>query len=179
MLAWCVSLDYMNGDCNCNQADKVRNGTCIFGGKCRKYCAVYQVKCLLCGCSDIGSTGRHIKDRVNEKLSIAKQWANGNKVNKKGAALGRHLCHHLGTLHPAGTVTGVHVRSLVEAKPLWVGNMISVMKTFKTRSCRLCNEERVRIVKNLDKNPGKVINDRVGLMEACQHAPKFHRFLKQ
>ena len=68
------------------------------------------------------------------------------------------------------------VRELVEVKPIWQGDPISVMKSFRTRSCRLCNEERIQILKTRNRQPNNVINTRIDLMRGCHHTPKFHRY---
>ena len=169
-----VSEDYKDRPCNCHDTCK-RDGTCVYGQQCCKSCVVYEVTCRQCASTYTGSTGQFLKSRINGHLNVTQAWANGqgNACN----TLARHLSDHLKSLHPVGTkFSSVLARELVEVKPLWQGDPILLMKSFKSRSCRLCNEERIQILKTRNRNPGKVINTRINLMHGCHHTPKFHRY---
>ena len=62
---------------------------------------------------------------------------------------------------------------------LWRGNPISMVKTFGTRNCALCNRERLEILKRSRKDPNSTINSCNEIYGACRHKPKFHWYIKQ
>ena len=169
-----LSEDYKDRPCNCNDTCK-RNGICLYGQQCRKSCVVYSVTCRQCQSIYTGSTAQYLKKRINGHLNVTQAWANG--VCKACTTLAGHLSDHLKSLHPPSTkFTCGLVRALVEVKPIWQGDPLSVMKSFRTRSSGLCNEERIQILKTRNRQPNNVINTRIDLMRGCHHTPKFHRY---
>ena len=64
----------------------------------------------------------------------------------------------------------------VKVKILWKGDPLSCVKTFGTRACKLCNKERMEILKITRLNPSKAINKNTEVHGACRHKPRFHRF---
>ena len=57
-------------------------------------------------------------------------------------------------------------------------NLISAMKTFKKRTCKLCMVERREIQKMSKKDPEHLINYSSEIYGACRHNPNFHRYKK-
>ena len=49
------SKDLMDRECNCSLPSKV-NGKCVYEGKCRSKCIIYEVKCSKCDAMYIGNT---------------------------------------------------------------------------------------------------------------------------
>ena len=49
------SKDLMDRECNCSIPSKV-NGKCVYKGKCRSKCIIYQVECFMCETIYIGNT---------------------------------------------------------------------------------------------------------------------------
>jgi hypothetical protein len=62
---------------------------------------------------------------------------------------------------------------------LWQGDPLVVNETFMTNKCRLCEKEKIEIVKSLRREPKKVINACLEIYGACRHKPKFHQFSKR
>ena len=62
---------------------------------------------------------------------------------------------------------------------LWRGNPISMVKTFGTRICSLCNRERLEILKRSRKDSNSIINSCNEIYGACRHKPKLHWYIKQ
>ena len=49
------SKDLMDRECNCYLPSKVK-GKCVYEGKCRSRCIIYEVKCCMCDAIYIGNT---------------------------------------------------------------------------------------------------------------------------
>jgi len=67
-------------------------------------------------------------------------------------------------------------KEMVKMKLLWQGNIISCMKSFGKRNCKLCMKERLAILRKSQKNPKKMINAKSEIYGGCRHKTKFHRF---
>lgn len=170
------SGDLRDPGCNCSHA-LLRDGTCIFGGKCRASGVVYKIRCRLCQQQYIGSTGMKLKDRIGQHCNIAQASHNGR--HKEKSTFQTHFCNHLNVLFPDGEkVRGATVRNMLEVEVLWEGNPLTMNRMFGTRSCRLCLEEKVEILKHLDKDPGMMVNTSIELMRGCRHTAKLHRFVR-
>jgi hypothetical protein len=61
---------------------------------------------------------------------------------------------------------------------LWKGDPLTCIKTFGTRSCKLCNKERMALLKLTRSNPNKVINKCNKIYGTCHHKMRFHWFTK-
>jgi hypothetical protein len=66
-------------------------------------------------------------------------------------------------------------RDLISCSILWKGNPLTAVKSFGRNSCKLCNRERMTIVKACHKDAKGLINSRSELHGACRHIPRFHR----
>ena len=55
-------------------------------------------------------------------------------------------------------------------------NTISTMKTIGTDQCKLCTDEKIRILKNNRDSGTNLINKCSEVFSACRHQTKFHRF---
>ena len=55
-------------------------------------------------------------------------------------------------------------------------NTISAMKTIGTDKCKLCTDEKIRILKNNRDSGTNLINKCVEVYDACRHQTKFHLF---
>ena len=67
-------------------------------------------------------------------------------------------------------------RAMFGCKIIWRGNIISCMKSFGKRNCKLCMKERMAILEMIEKNPKKLINSRSELYGGCRHNTAFHRY---
>ena len=70
-------------------------------------------------------------------------------------------------------------RPYIESSKLWQGNPISAAKTFATRTCTLCNMERIHIFKQSMTDSTILINSNNEIYGACRHNPKFHRYVSK
>ena len=68
-------------------------------------------------------------------------------------------------------------RAMVEMKVLWKGNIISCMKSFGKKNCKLCMKEKMEILNKWETNPNTLINSRSEIFGGCRHKPKLHRYL--
>jgi hypothetical protein len=84
---------------------------------------------------------------------------------------------HFASLVPEGT-TKKNVKDFVKVKVdiLWQGDPLSCVKTFGTRSCKLCAKERYAIIKLTCETPNLAINKCNEVHGACRHKLRFHRF---
>jgi hypothetical protein len=64
----------------------------------------------------------------------------------------------------------------VEVETVWEGDVIQCSKTYNTRGCRLCMEERLRILEAVKQDPHLCINKSIDLMASCPHRPEFHDY---
>ena len=62
------SKDLMDRECNCYLPSKV-NGKCVYEGKCRHQCIIYEVKCSMCNTIYIGKTQQTFKKRMDGHFS--------------------------------------------------------------------------------------------------------------
>jgi hypothetical protein len=79
---------------------------------------------------------------------------------------------HFTSLVPEGTAKK-NVKDFVKVKVdiLWQGDPLSCVKTFGTRSCKLCVKERYAIIKLTHKTPNLAINKCHEVHGACNHKP--------
>ena len=62
------SRDLMDRECNCSLPSKV-NGKCVYKGRCRYKCIIYELKCSTCNAIYIGNTQQNFKKRMDGQLS--------------------------------------------------------------------------------------------------------------
>ena len=173
------SADFMERPCNCCRRTRRENGTCLYGGECRKSVVVYKATC-----HDesyyIGSTQQHLKDRMDQHFGEVR-----DKINhgKPADSFARHCALKLEE-RERDKVSAHDARKLVkEVDILWWGDPLSCVKSFGQLTCRLCQKERIYIhkAKLKDKIDGtcKLINSCNEFYGACRHIPKFHRYQRE
>ena len=159
------SLDFEDLDCNCRNRE-----ACPYGGFCRRSIVVYKATCLKTGKQYIGNTQQHVKKRIQQHVQDVKQLVLKNKSSDSFAS-------HFACFIPRETEKKEiknHVRLKVDI--LWQGKPLSTVKTFGTKSCKLCARERLEILKFTSKHPNLAINKCNEIYGACRHKPRFHRF---
>jgi len=111
-------------------------------------------------------------------IGVTKKVAEGTPVDS--TTLSSHLAEHLKISHHPMTTgfTSDNVRAIIKVDVVWAGDVIRVMKTFKTQSCALCMKERFFIFKAKMKDNAKVLNQNLDIHRGCRHNPKFHRFVR-
>ena len=159
-----TSKDFDTLECNC------RMEQCGYNNHCRKPIVVYKIECLNTNKSYIGNTQQHFKNRMQQHFSDVKKL---HQLGIKSDSYARHFAEQLSHFP---TITPTLQRNSIKCSILWQGNPISVVKTFGTPDCALCNRERLEILKLSRKDPKSLINSRNEIYGACKHNPKFHRY---
>ncbi len=71
------------------------------------------------------------------------------------------------------------LRQVATFNILWRGNIVSMMKSFGTRKCKLCMKERTAILHPMNTNKGSIINSNSEIYGASRHKAGFHRCKKE
>jgi hypothetical protein len=162
-----ASKDFETLSCNC----KLGPGKdCGYGNVCRKSIVVYKVSCKLTSKSYIGNTQQHFKKRMQQHFNDVR------KLHQLGIKSDSYAKHFAQQFSNSDLPTPEVQRNNISCEILWQGNPISVVKTFGTPKCALCNRERLEILKQSRKNPNSLINSCNEIYGACRHHPKFHRY---
>ena len=81
----------MDRECNCSLPSKV-NGKCVYEGKCRSKCIIYQVECRKCDAIYIGNTQQTFKKRMDGHFSdLQRLLKNGQKSDSFAAHFVQHF----------------------------------------------------------------------------------------
>jgi hypothetical protein len=91
----------------------------------------------------------------------------------------RHFCQFIPAIKDPKEKIKVQDHLKYKFEIIWKGNAISTVKTFGSRKCKLCTQERLEILKATYRNKQKSINSRNEIYGACRHKPKFHRYGRQ
>jgi hypothetical protein len=162
-----VSKDFETLGCNCRLG---ATNKCGYNNICRKSIVVYKVECLNTSKVYIGNTQQHFKRRMQQHFNDVK------KLHGFGEKSDSYAKHFAGQLINFKDVTPNLQRSNIRCSILWQGNPISVVKTFGTPNCALCNKERIEILKHSNREPTSLVNSCNEIYGACRHHPKFHRY---
>ena len=95
------SKDLMNRKCNCSLPSKV-NGKCVYEGKCRSRCIIYEIKCSMCDAMYIGNTQQTLK----------KEWMVISPIYNVYSRTDKNQTHFLPTSYSTLTLP-CHVRIYV------------------------------------------------------------------
>ena len=165
-----VSLDFVARKCNCKSKNE---GICSSGpsSDCRLSCVVYKATCRCCDKVYIGNTQQQVKERMGQHYTDVKSLVNKGKKSDTFAAHGAEHYHELGRKASVGMA-----RAMFKVEVLWKGNIISCMKSFGKRSCKLCMKERMAILNMWETEPEKLINSRSEIFGGCRHKTRFHRY---
>ena len=164
------SRDFEDLPCNCNRASKI-DGTCMFGGNCRKSIIVYKAKCKDCSMVYIGNTQQKFKVRITQHLNEICALVNKDKTSDSFA---KHFASH--HRNKQTRLTAGEARKHLEVSILWQGKPISCNKSFGMLNCSLCMKERLEILKLSRIDPASIINSSTEFYGACRHKPRFHRY---
>jgi hypothetical protein len=169
------SLDFEVLSCNCR--DKNDQGICKYKSKCRTPIVVYKATCSVTKMAYIGNTQQHPKKRMQQhNQDVRKLVISGIKSD----SFANHFCRFVPK--PKSATDKIKVQSFVryDFEILWKGNPLSTVKTFGTRACKLCVQERLQILKAVSAKGKKYsINTCNEIYGACRHKPTFHRYAKQ
>ena len=128
----------MDRECNCSLPYKVK-GKCVYKGKCRSRCIIYEVKCCACDAIYICNTQQTFKKRMDGHLSDIQRLL---KNRQKSDSFAAHFVQHFNN-----TKSRTDLRKCMTFKVLKQLNLIGAMKTFTKPNCNLCMQERLTILK--------------------------------
>ena len=131
-------------------------------------------KNLRCNKIYIGNTQQEMKNRMGQHFGDVVKLVNKDEKSDSFAA---HAANHFFKCEKKATV-GL-VRAMFKTRIIWKGNIISCMKSFGKRSCKLCMKERIAILEVLENHPGRLINSRSEVFGGCRHITRFHRYLNR
>ena len=132
------SKDLMDRECNCSLPSKV-NGKCVYEGKCRAKCIIYQVEFSKCDAIYIGNTQQTFKKKKNGHFSDLQRLL---KNGQKSDSFASHFVQHFNS-----TTSHTELRKCMTFKVLNQLNMIGAMNFFMKPNCNLCMQERLNILK--------------------------------
>ena len=167
-IGWGIfSKDLMDSKCHCSFPYKV-NGKCVYEGKCRSRCIIYEVKCSMCDAIYIGTIQQTSKKRMDGHFSdLQRLLKNGQKSDSFSA----HFVQHFTT-----TTSCTDLRKYIMFKVVNQLNLIVVMKKFTKPNCNICMQESLTILKNLREKRVTVMNKNSEIYGSCRHKTTLHRF---
>ena len=149
----------MDRECNCSLPSKV-NGKCVYKGKCRSRCIIYEVKCSMCDAIYIGNTHQTFKKIMDGHFSdLLRLLKNGKKTDLFPAHFKQHF---------NATTPHTDLSKYMTFKILKQINPIGEMKRFTEPNCNLCMEERLTILKSLRDKRVTIMNKNSEIYGACQ-----------
>ena len=128
----------------------------------------------------LGCTQQHLKKRTQgHNNGVRKLLKNGESYD----TFAKHFASLVPLDSQAPTPTATQLREELcpyKMEIIWQGNPDSTAKTFGSRSCLLCSQERLAITKaSKSKNRKLLINSNNEIFGgACRHKPTFHRYSK-
>jgi hypothetical protein len=138
------SLDFKTRDCSCRSPTK----SCQYGNICRVPVVVYKVKCNTLGKIYMGNIQQFFKARMRGHFQDVKQYVEKHIFSYSYAK-------HFGGMVPKGAQapTPGMQRNLITCSIIWKGGPITAVQKFGMNSCKLCNRERMAIIKTEYKSP--------------------------
>ena len=161
------SQDLLDRQCNCSLPSKV-NIKCVYEGKCRTRCIIYEVKCSMCDAIYIGNTQQTFMKIMDGHFSdLQLLLKNGQKSDSFAA----HFVQHFNT-----TTSRTYLHKYITFKVVKHLNPIDAMKPFTKSNCNLCMQERLTILKNILDKRVTVMNKNLDIYGDCKHKTTFRRF---
>ena len=128
----------MDREYNCSTQSKV-NRKCVYEGKLRSKCLIYEVKCSMCDAIYIGNTQQTLNKIMDGHFSdLLRLLKNGQKSDSFAA----HPEKRFNT-----TTSRTDLRKHTTFKVVNQLNPIGAMKIFTKYNCNLCMEERLTTLK--------------------------------
>ena len=167
-IGWGIfSKDLMYRECNCSLPSKV-NGKCVYEGKCRSRCIIYELQCCICDAIYIWNTQQTFKKRMDGHFSdLQRLLKNGQKSDSFAA----HFVQHFNN-----TPSRTDLRKCMRFKLLKQLNPFGAMKKFTKPNCNPCMQECLTILKKLRDKRIRVMNKNSEIYGACRHKTTFNWF---
>ena len=157
----------MDRKCNCSLPYKV-NRRCVYEGKCRSRCIIYEVECSMCDTIYIGNTKQTFKKIMYGHFSNLQRIL---KNGKKSDSFPAHFAQHFST-----TKSRTDLRKYTTFKGIKQLNLIGALETLTKTNCNLCMQECVTILKKLCDKCVTVMNKNSEIYGASRHKTTFYRF---
>ena len=125
------SKDLMDRECNFSLLSKV-NVKCVYEGKFRSKCIIYEVKCSMCDSIYIGNTQQTFKKRMDSHFSNILSLL---KSRQKSESFAAHFEQHFNY-----TTSRTDLHKHITFKVVKHLNPIGAVKTFTKPNCNLCME---------------------------------------
>ena len=155
----------MDRECNCSLPSKV-NRKCVYEGKCRSKCIIYQVECYMCDAIYICNKQQTFKKIMDGHLSdLLRLLKNRQKLDSFAA----HFEQHFNT-----TMSRTDLCTYMVFKVVKQQNPIDAMKTFKKPNCNICMDERLTILKKIRDKRVTIMNKNSKIYGAFRHKTTFH-----
>ena len=129
-----------------------------------------QLVCFATSYND-GDTQNTLKERFRHHFNDTVALVRGTRESSD--SFSRHMASHF----PAQSmVHAKDIREHVRVRVKWKADPLKAMKTFQSRSCILCVNEKVSIYLQSLSPGNSLMNSRLRWDEACHHRAHFHRF---
>jgi hypothetical protein len=146
-------------------------GSCRFNNVCRKALIVYKVKIPQTGKYYIGATSQTLKKRVAGHLQDTRKLL---RDGVRSSTLASHLAQ-MWQRNSNSIPTAGMLRDELTYSILWQGDLFSCSKTFGKLACKLCQKERVALLRHSWTEEANMLNDRSEIHGLCRRTARFHR----
>ena len=147
----------MDREYNCSLPSKV-NVKCVYTGKCRSKCIIYEVKCSMSDAIYIDNNQHTFKKRMDGHFyNLLRLLNNGQKSDLFSA----HSEQNFNT-----TTSRIDLRKYTKFKVLNHLKPIGAMETLTKNNCNLCMEECLTILKKLHEKCVTIIENNLEIYGA-------------
>lgn len=95
-----------------------------------------------------------------------------DQAGEQGEASAAHFAGHLKSTDEDATIDTA--RKMVEVSVLWKGDPIHCMKSFGSKTCALCMQERLETLRRAREGQESPVNSNNELHGTCWHKMRFH-----
>ena len=134
---------------------------------------MYKIKVPSTGKYYIGATSQTLKNRVSGHLQDTRRLV---LRGERSSTLASHLAQ-MWQRNSNSTPTAGMLREMLSCSVLWQGDPFSCSKTFGKLACKLCQKERVALLRHSWSDGVNMLNDRSEIHGSCRHRARFHRLI--
>ena len=141
--------------------------------KCKN--VVYKATYNRCQKFYIGNTQCDLKTRFNQHYCDVKKRL---EKGKNKTRFSKHFASCYQEEYGTKVYNVKKMKKLVRHEVLWEGNPLSCVKTYGTKQCTLCAEEKYAIWSETGRNFKYCLNKRKEIFSKCAHNVYFHHFYR-
>jgi hypothetical protein len=119
----------------------------------------------------IGATSQPLKKRVAGHLQDTRKLL---RDGVRSSTLASHLAQMWQQSSNSIPTAGM-LRDELAYSILWLGDPFSCSKAFGKLACKLCQKERVALLRHSWTDEANMLNDRSEIHGSCRHTTRFHR----